>query len=429
MFALLSCVPFAGYPVVHASRAGDELRVAQQRFLSTGPVPGDATRWLVPLRVSCSSAPGAAGNPAWDALLSDATAAAQLPVGAAWAKLNAAQAGFYRVAYDAPMAAALAEAAPALATSDRCGLVGDAFALAAAGYAPTAAALALLSRLSDEREYVVWANAAAGLSALQSAWFEQPKAVTARLEAFARALYARLAARAGWAPAAPGESHLDALLRSLAVGRAAQLGDASSLASARERFARFAAGDAAALPPDLRAGAFKAVVARGGRAEFEAVMKIYTDADQQELRVAALQALGASPDAALVRRALEFNLHGGGVRSQDLMYIVASAAANPAGRRVAWEYLREQWEPIKARLDGGGFLLTRLVSLSTASLASDADAADVEAFFATRGTAGTVRTVAQSVEKVRAAAAWLRRDAAHVAEWLAAQPELGGGEQ
>jgi aminopeptidase 2 len=416
--------------MVHASRTGDELHVGQQRFLSTGPVPGDATRWLVPLRVSCSSAPGAAGNPAWDAVLSGTTGKATLPCGAAWAKLNASQAGFYRVSYDGPMAAALAEAAPALPTADRCGLVGDAFALAAAGYAPTAAALALLARLGpEEREYVVWANAAAGLSAVHSVFFEQPKTVTARLEAFARALYARLAARAGWAPSAPGESHLDALLRSLAVGRAAQLGDAGSLASARERFARFAAGDADALPPDLRAGAFKAVVARGGRAEFEAVMKIYADAEQQELRVAALQALGASPDAALVRRALEFNLHGGGVRSQDLMYIVASAAANPAGRRVAWEYLREQWVPIKARLDGGGFLLTRLVSLSTASLASDADAADVEAFFAVHGTPGTVRTVAQSVEKVRAAAAWLRRDANAVAEWLAAQPELGGGEQ
>jgi len=163
------------------------------------------------------------------------------------------------------------------------------------------------------------------------------------------------------------------------------------------------------------------VLARGGRAEFEALLAVYGAAEQQELRIAALQALGAAADPVLVRRALEFNLHGGAVRSQDLMYVVASAAANPKGRRVAWEYLREQWDDVKARLDGGGFLLTRLVSLSTAGLASEADAADVEAFFAARGTPGMQRTVAQSVEKIRAAAAWLRRDAADVAAWLEAQ--------
>ena len=421
--ALMACwTQQTGYPVVHASRSGDELAVRQERFLSTGKA-ADATRWLVPLRVACSSAPGAAGNPAWDAMLSGAEGGAHLPAGAAWAKLNAGQAGFYRVAYDSGMASALAAAAPALPTADRCGLVGDAFALAAAGHAPTAAALALLASLGahGEGEYVVWANAAAGLGAVQSTWFEQPARVSSGLETYARRLYAALAARTGWAPPAAGESHLDALLRSLAVGRAASLGDGDALAAARARFTSFTAGDAAALPPDLRAAVFKAVLARGGRAEFEALLGIYNGAEQQELRIAALQALGAAADPALVRRALEFNLHGGSVRSQDLMYVVASAAANAKGRRVAWDYLREQWDDIKARLDGGGFLLTRLVSLSTAGLASEADAADVEAFFAARGTASMQRTVAQSVEKIRAAAAWLRRDAADVAAWLEAQ--------
>ena len=413
-----------GFPVVSCARDADVLRLRQTRFLSTGAdTSGDPTQWLVPLRVSSSVAPSsAANNPAWDALLGGAQGSAPLPPGATWAKINAGSAGFYRTAYDAPMAAVLARAAASLPTADRVGLVGDAFALAAAGLGPTSAALALMERLggAQESEYVVWATGMAGLTALQSVFYEQPPAARAALDAFLRRLYGALAARLGWA-ASEGETHLVALLRALALAKAATLGDPQALQEARTRFAAFAAGDGAALPPDLRAGVFKAVVANGGRAEFEALLAIHAKAEAQELRVAALSALGASPDAALVRRALEMNLHSGAVRSQDLGYVVGSSAANPHGRRVAWDYLQAQWGEISARLDGGGFLLTRLVALSTASLASEADAADVEAFFATRGAASTERTVAQSAEKIRAAAAWLGRDAAGVAAWLSAQ--------
>ena len=52
------------------------------------------------------------------------------------------------------------------------------------------------------------------------------------LERFALALYAPLAAHLGWEPV-PGELHLNALLRTLCNGRAAQLGDAKALKEAR----------------------------------------------------------------------------------------------------------------------------------------------------------------------------------------------------
>jgi len=422
-----------GFPVLSVSlKQPGLLEVRQQRFLSTGgEVPGESPTWHVPLRISTSSTKAAAGTPCWDAVLSDAVGVVSLPKGATWAKLNTGQAGFYRVAYAPELLAPLAAAAPSLSPCDRAGLVADAFALAAAGHASTRGALMLVHSLAmaKEMDYNVWAAAAAGLGALSSAFYEAPGGVPEALKHFSRGLYAPLAATMGWAPsenegsAGAGESHLEVLLRTLAISRAAYHGDPDTLAEARDRFSRFAGGDASALAPDLRAAVFRAVLAHGGLPELEALIKVYTSADPgasgQELRIAVLQAIGYSPDAGLVRRGLDFALHGGLVRSQDLMYTVASAAGNPKGRRVAWAYCQEEFDTFAQKLSGG-FLLGRVVSLFTASLASESDARDVDAFF--KGNAAAIeRSVAQSVEKIQAAASWVKRDAANVAKWLQEQ--------
>lgn len=127
------------------------------------------------------------------------------------------------------------------------------------------------------------------------------------------------------------------LLRGIANGRAAHLGYAPALAEARSRFAAFLRCSSTntsggggggnrcehgererSLQPELRGGVFKAVLAAGGAAEFEALVSVYEGAGgkEQELRVAALGALGASSDPALIRRALEYNLFSGKARGR-----------------------------------------------------------------------------------------------------------------
>ena len=141
------------------------------------------------------------------------------------------------------------------------------------------------------------------------------------------------------------------------------------------------------------------------------------------------------------------------------MYIVASAAGNPKGRRMAWVFFQERFSVLRSMLDGSGFLLGRLVcprpsfsapnldflrrrpatefgcrpdsdeeltfccgrmqlSLSTASLASRKDAEAVEAFFAAHDMPALKRTVSQCAEKIRCNAGWLERDGDAVAAWV-----------
>ena len=426
-----------GLPVLTASlKEPGLLKVTQQRFLSTGAVPGGSSpSWIVPLRISTSASKAPKrGDAAWDAVLSDSQGIVTLPAGAKWVKLNTGQAGFYRVAYSPELLEPLAAAAPSLPPSDRAGLVADAFALAAAGHASTRGALVLVSALAHagERDYTVWAAIASGLGALCSSFYEAPGGVPEALKHFTRELYAPLAVATGWSAPVDedgtpvAEGHLDTLLRTMAISRAAYHGDAATLEEAKERFSRFRGGDYTALSPDLRAAVFRAVLTHGGLPELEALLKVYSSADPgaagQEVRIAVLQALGYSQEPQLVRRALDFALRGGMVRSQDIMYVVASAASNPYGRRVAWQYCQSEIDLYAEKLGTSGYLLGRVVALSTASLASDSDAHDVDAFFKGQSNLAAIgRSVAQSVEKIQAAAAWVKRDAADVAKWLAEQ--------
>jgi aminopeptidase 2 len=262
-----------GFPFVTVTSGdspGAPLRLTQQRFLavpSDPPPSGDAARlqprWMLPLRALTDG--GAMDNGA--DLLTEHEATLAPPPGAAWLKLNGGQTAFYRVRYDsARLWAPLVAALPRLPAADRVGLISDAFALAAAGESPTTDALELLAALGQwgqERDYCVWAAACAGLSALSSAFYEAPCGAALRL--FGARLLAPLAAAAGWDERLQ-EGHLQALLRTLALAKAGELGDPATLAEARRRFAVFAAGNADALPPGARAAAFRALLLHGDEA-------------------------------------------------------------------------------------------------------------------------------------------------------------------
>ncbi|KAK3263827.1 hypothetical protein CYMTET_27394 [Cymbomonas tetramitiformis] len=205
--SLMNCwTQQTGYPVVSVSKGeGSQIAISQQRFLGTGPDAEDRTTWMVPLRATAEG-----GAAVGDVLEGQAQ---ELALGdAAWVKLNSGQSGFYRVSYDPQLLLGLAAALPQLSVADRVGIVGDAFALASAGYSSSAKALALLQHYHAEDSYVVWSEIASGMSSLMSTWYEGPPEVLQGLEKFAASLYAPVALKLGWDPQpAPGTSRWQAL--------------------------------------------------------------------------------------------------------------------------------------------------------------------------------------------------------------------------
>lgn len=69
------------------------------------------------------------------------------------------------------------------------------------------------------------------------------------------------------------------------------------------------------------------------------------------------QALGAAKSPELLRRTLDFTMSGE-VRTSDVPFPLAAVSSNPAGRDLAWQYLKDQWALFDQKFGGGLFLIS-----------------------------------------------------------------------
>lgn len=98
-----------------------------------------------------------------------------------------------------------------------------------------------------------------------------------------------------------------------------------------------------ALSADLREGAFKAAMRHGDEAMFDAMLQFFRTAELQEEKRRVLCALGHAGSAALLERTLHFVVSSE-VRAQDTVFPIAHIALTPLGRKLAWEFLKQNYE-------------------------------------------------------------------------------------
>ena len=414
-----------GYPVITvkdtgvAADKGDKMTLSceQHRFLSTGDVKPDEDQllWHVPLSAQAHLKSQKKIHNA-SMLLSDRTQDIKLPSDSI-VKLNPGQTGFYRVMYPDGMLHDLGAALQQFSIEDRLGIFNDLFVFGSSGYSSSVKALSLLKYLSEEQEYVVWAEIAGQLGRIKAVWYEEPEDVKKRLEKLVCNLVSPLATSLGW-EYLPSEDDKTSLLRTLVIPLAAHNGNEALLAEAQARFKRYIKGDESALHPNLRGAVLALNVKFGGKAEHDAVFELYKRTMVADQKTAALSALTATRDAKLIADTLELSLSEH-VRPQDVIYIFRSIVVNEKARRPAWEFVKARWDDIYGKFSRGSIsLLSSIVAAVTGSLASKKDAQDIKHFFSDKDTSTFTRVIEQSLEKITIASNWLDRDRHHISKWL-----------
>ena len=229
-----SWVKQTGYPVLDVSinRVGTEpvLELRQQRFLYDHLLDEqpDATIWQVPVSIA------SAGNVGTSLLMEDSSASVSLSATQGWVKVNAGQTGFFRANYSVDEWTRLRDeiAGQGISSVDRLGLQNDAYALMRSGRLPATVFLSLAGAYTGETDAPVWGDLAANLKGLEGLLIDAPFIESYR--SFGRSLFKRVADSTGW-DAKPGEQHLDALLRSTALGQHGGYGGAGTIAEAKRR--------------------------------------------------------------------------------------------------------------------------------------------------------------------------------------------------
>ena len=418
-----SWVKQTGFPVLEVqtrrAKGKTTVRLGQQRFLYdnilTKAKRPDKALWKAPVTIARGGSKNTTA-----VLLETRTTTAAAPAGRGtndWVKVNAGQTGFYRANYS-PLDWERLRAGVerlALPASDRLGLQDDAYALMRAGYIPATQFLSLARAYVNETDASVWGDFSTNLRGMENLLLDEP--CLKQYQEFAGSLYAKAVKAVGWV-AKKGEGHLDALLRSTVLGVKGSFGDAALTAEAQRRFAAYLKKPES-LRPDVRGVVVGLVAQAGDKAMYETMWEQYKKADLQEEKNRYLGGLTRFQDKRLLETTL-MRAIGPEVRVQDGVLVMGGVAGNQHGRDLAWSFMKENWKEIDRRYGSGGFAITRLVAV-TGAFTSMERHEDVERFFKDNPTPSAARTIRQSLERIRLNAAWLKKNRAGVAKWLAAK--------
>ena len=416
-----SWVKQMGYPVlqVESDRTGGQttLSVTQERFvydrfLGDGEPDSDSDNevWRVPVSASQGSEESAV------TVMDGRQTQIDVPgSGDGWVKLNPLQTGFFRVNYSTEDWQRLVPAIESLElhATDRLGVQNDAYALSRAGLLPVTQFLSLAQAYKNEDDASVWSDLASNLRDIEQLISDE--AIHPAYQGFAREIFGPAARKIGWEPKS-GEGHLDALLRSTVLSQAGSYHDPDVTAQASERFQKYLQ-DRETLAPNLRGVVFALAAQSGGKDVYDQIWGLEGETDLAEEKIRLLMSLTRFQRPELLNSTLADSLSAK-VRSQDSITLVAGVAANPKGRDLAWEFVKDNWAEFDRRYGGGGFGLMRLVSICS-HFNSQEKADEVDSFFAEHPAPAAERTLRQALERVRLNIKWLEQNRQELTDWFA----------
>ncbi|XP_037106033.1 puromycin-sensitive aminopeptidase [Syngnathus acus] len=408
-----------GFPiiVVEQEQHGEDrvLKISQKKFCASGPHNGeDCPYWMVPISICTSKDPTCnklqvlLDKPQTILTLQGVTPDQ-------WVKVNPGTVGFYRMQYSSPMLESLLPGIRDLSLQpvDRLSLQNDLFSLSRAGMISTVEVLRLMEAFVNEPNYTVWSDLSCNLGVLSSLLSHTD--FHEDIQEFIQDLFTPIGLRLGWDCKA-GEGHLDALLRSLVLGKLGKAGHKPTLEEARRRFKEHVDGKNI-LPADLRSPVYLTVLKHGDSNTLDTMLKLHKQADMQEEKNRIERVLGAISAPDLIQRVLTFALSEE-VRPQDTVSVIGGVAGSSKhGRKAAWKFVKDNWEELHNHYQGG-FLLSRLIKLTVDGFAVDKMAAEVKSFFESHPTPAVERTVQQCCENILLNAAWLKRDADDIHHYL-----------
>lgn len=382
----------AGHPLITVSESGNKLSISQSRFFSS-PISKkeskDKTIWSIPL----------------DKLLMDKK---NMVIPNKGEKLNSGELSLVRIDYPEGYLKKLEVSVKnkKLSAPDRLGLIRDSFDLAQSGNSPTTLAFELALSYKNEEDFTVWSALTSHLSQLDSLLAMEDCYKDFRK--YGREIYKEIAKKMGWEVRA-GEKHTDPLLRGMVLNMLGSFGDEETIKKAQGLFRK------GKINPDLRNVVYNLVAQNGGLEEFNKLVSMYNEEENQQEKDRIGRSLGNFKSKNILQKVLDFSISKD-VRYQNTLQIIASVWSNVEGRYLAWGFVKKNWKLLRERYAGGHYFVRVFSPAGQFNKVSDAK--DIEKFVKTNPVPEAKRTIAQVLEQIYSNAEWLKRDKDKIANFL-----------
>jgi len=151
------------------------------------------------------------------------------------------------------------------------------------------------------------------------------------------------------------------------------------------------------VPPDMRQAVALAYAASTN--DFEGLVNMFRQCGSDEDKTKLLTAMSAFRDQSMVRRGLDFSLSGE-VKRQDAIYVIASTADKPHAKNVAWGWLQDNAQKLRALYQSTGTM--SLLFLHLIPILGAGRIQETEAFFQKHNMPDAEMGIRTGLEKLRA---------------------------
>lgn len=392
------------------------LTLEQQWFLSDGSgteAEVASKLWPIPLLFATPTSVSSTA-----VIMKDRKQTFKLPLDPAskasqWVKINAGQKALIRVSYTSTSINRLQDAIrnKLICVEDRAAILLDAYALAKAGVGSLEAVVDLLRAYDSENSSSVWTAIEGVLGGLHSLMEQVGGSANEAFVAFAKSIVLSALDRVGWG--GEKDDHGTKLVR-VSVLNLVETFCRFEPVVVTEAMRRFEAHweTPSELPSEYKSVVYRIVLQNSGVAEFERILASFYATQDNTERKHVMMSIGASRDAALRHRVLQWAVEGSDVKLQDFFYpIRAVANAGVAGvNNEAWVYFKQNMALIKNKLaKASPSLMDAAIIMSLCRHVTLEDANEVEQFFQSNPLPSSQRKIAQTVEGIRSSGTMLER--------------------
>ena len=413
----------AGAPIVNVkaqcSGNSTDVSLSQQRYYFDRAKfeAANDQLWQIPLCLKGSASPQAAPR---CQLLTRKESTFTLAGCSNWVLANAGATGYYRVGYQPDAVRALAaDAESKLTPAERISVQNDIWASVRVGREPVGDYLAFAQGLQSDPNRAVLEDVLGRLDYIQRYLVSDNDRNSYR--EWLRQFLSPAMREVGWDPK-PGESDEQRTLRARLLNASGyDARDPEALAEAR-KIADKALADPSSVDHELAGVAFALAALNGDAAFYDRVMAALKSTKSPEEYYTYFFTLPQFTDPKLLERTLEFSVSPD-VRSQDALQLITGVLANPAGEKLAWEFIRQRWPELEKA--GGPFASAEIVGAT--SVFCDPGMRDqVTDFFAAHKVAAAERTYKQSIERINNCVDLKSQQEPQLASWLGEHGNAGG---
>ncbi|HXM60960.1 MAG TPA: M1 family metallopeptidase [Terriglobales bacterium] len=392
--------------------------LAQQRYFYDRDLfnAGSKELWQIPACVKTSKDAGAEKCE----LLVKKEQALNLPGCSTWILANVGAKGYYRSGYESEAVRSMAkDVETALTPAERIRLLSDIWASVRVNREPIGDYLAVAQGLQTDRTSAVLSEMISQLDYIGEHLVNDSDRES--YELWVRQLLTPAAKEVGW-EAKPGESPDQRSLRARllhALGYTARDPEVEAVA---RKLTDQALQDPSSVDRELLFGALPVAARNGDSALYDTILARVKSAKTPEEEYLYQQILSRFSDPKLLERTLEYAISPD-VRSQDSLRVISGVMRNPAGTKLAWDFVRAHWNEI-ANLGGafgGGMIVENTSSFCDAGMRDE-----VKDFFAAHHAPAAERSLKQSLERINYCVDLKAQQGTQLASWLQTHGSAAG---